>query len=74
MNTLTRTIIVFVVVNLMTAGLALAQEIENPALPAPSSEPMRLARSLRTAPLRVRQYLLLSLPKWNHLLRQIQQQ
>ena len=38
MNTLTRTIIVFVVVNLMTAGLALAQEIENPALPAPSSE------------------------------------
>jgi hypothetical protein len=39
MNTLTRTIILFVAVNLMTAGLALAQEIGNPALPAPSSGP-----------------------------------
>lgn len=37
MNTLTRTIIVFVAINSMTAGLALAQEIEDPALPVLSS-------------------------------------
>jgi hypothetical protein len=46
MNTLTRTIIVFVAVNLMTAGVILAQEDENPALPVLSSGPAAASPSV----------------------------